>query len=190
MMKTTDFMQGTATMELFYLSSPGLNNKLNPSLHFQNLASIAGGETNQHCITGLAQLKRQLENNRSKLLYFLAHSDQNKGMYIGESVNINGQLFAKMLPKQKSRIPEIIIFNTCYGVQSGLAEAALAAGVKTVIATQQSISIKGMCDYTTQLLEVWIDGETSLRDSMDRTNTKYVNKGVEFGLYGSIPSKI
>ncbi|NOQ27980.1 MAG: hypothetical protein GQ564_21665 [Bacteroidales bacterium] len=165
---------------LIYLDSPSLNKQLNVSLHFQKLSSIMEGNCTQSKIQNLASLKTQLKNNCSEVVYFLAHSDKRKGMYIGENSNVNGEKLAALFSNQQQRIPKIVIFNTCYGVQSGLVEACLGVGVETVVASEGAITIKFMDRYMERIFEELKDRRRTLPTAVERVNKEFEEIWGEF----------
>ncbi len=173
------------SINCMYLSSNRLNQRLNASLHFKKLASIFSSDNGEPRCNDLSILKQQLANNRSPIIYFLAHSERKKGMYIGENANVNGDKLGSMLHTQTNRIPKIIIFNTCYGIQSGLVGASLKAGVQTVVATERTIPIAHMCAYIESLLENWQYGGLSLNKTVLQTNQAFKRRSVEFAVYKS-----
>lgn len=168
------------SINLLYLDSPSLNKLLNVSLHFQKLSSIIGSNCTQSKIQNLTSLKRQLKNNRSEIVYFLAHSDKDKGMYIGENVNINGKKLAEIFPTQEKRLPKLVIFNTCYGVQSGLVEACLNEGIETVVASDKAVPIKGMCGYMETVFEGMEDKRKTLNSVVKQANKNFEKRNIEF----------
>lgn len=159
-----------SSWNLIYLDSPSLNRHINVSLHFQRLSSLNDGRCTQYKIQSLYDLKRQLKSNRSAMVYFLAHSDRIRGMYIGENININGEILTTLFSNQPLRIPRVVIFNTCYGIQSGLVDACLEAGVEVVFASRQAIRIKEMCGYWEVLLEKEIRSSESLHEDLTISN--------------------
>lgn len=171
--------QNIETLNLLYLDFPTLNKQLNVSLHFQKLSAILSGNCTQSKIQNLASLKRYLKNNRSKIMYFLAHSDINKGMYIGENSNLNGEKLATLFSNQPNRIPKLVILNTCYGVQSGLTEACLKVGVETAVASNKAVPIKYMCGYMEVLLAGWRNGN-DIKRAIEQANRVWEGRGLAF----------
>lgn len=168
---------------LLYLDSPSLNKQLNVSLHFQKLSSIMDGNCTQSKIQNLVALKRQLKNNRSEIIYFLAHSDKDNGMYIGEESNVNGEKLTELFSNQQNRIPKLIIFNTCYGVQSGLVEACLIAGVETVVASEQAVPIGFMCGYMEVLFFGWKNKGLSWDKAIVQKNQNFDGLEIRYSVH-------
>ncbi|HLP48267.1 MAG TPA: hypothetical protein VK469_20155 [Candidatus Kapabacteria bacterium] len=172
---------------LYYLNSQGINRQVSVPLHFRKLVDIfhQGGYNSigQAIHDKLLSFKRQLYGGDCKWLYIMAHSDKNKGMMAGETIAINGEKFARMLPPRPERRPELIFFNTCHAVRTGLVEESLQAGVKTVIATDEAIPIQHMCDYAETFFRTWLPEASSLKEALAKTNAAFAGKDIRFEIF-------
>lgn len=175
------------TSASYSLNCSFINHRVIVPGHMRSLGDVfwgAGCCVEQRVFYRVAELRRELRGGESKWLYIIAHSDKIRGMHVGESITINGEKFASMLPPRKERRPEMIFFNTCHAVQSGLVEASLKAGVKTVIASDKAILIQYMCAYAEAFFRSWLVDQLLLKQALEKTNHAFADKNISFEIYG------
>lgn len=123
-------------------------------------------------------------NFRSDLLYIIGHSNL-RGIVIEENKNISPVVLSKLIAQANPYSPQLLFLNTCYGIESGLAQAAGDAGVKTVIAASGPIPIKHMTQYAEYFFQSWTEDEQSVSKTLEKVNQKFNEKKIQFTFLGN-----
>ena len=176
-------------LSVFVLSSSRIIRRVNIPCHLLTVQSLLHScgplsvRTDQSA--SLAALQNQMRDDSSTILYFVSHSDGAHGMRLLKGGYLDGHCFAHLMSLRSRSIPSMVFFNTCDGVKSGLVEAALDAGIQTVIAADRPIRIKFMCKHAEMLFSLWARGEP-LQEALDQTNREFRNRGVRFDIFGDL----
>ncbi|MDH5181137.1 MAG: CHAT domain-containing protein [Gammaproteobacteria bacterium] len=176
---------------LIHIPSPTLDQKTRPAAHLTRLAAIIQGHgaatSTPPGVTPILiktaqsrqELRRALQNG-ADILYLFAHSTQ-RGLVFPDETTANGPDFASLLPARLSRRPQLIFFNTCYAASNGLAQSALDAGVKKVIAPNESIPLQHITGYAETFFERYVETR-SKQQALHTANRQYEENGIKFHL--------
>lgn len=150
------------------------------SLHEQTLeksfihSSVGVKQTNER------QLQRYLAQPYP-IHYIIGHSNIKKGVQLGDKW-VSADTFKMRSQDNKIRT---IFLNTCYGIETGLAQAAIDSGAKTVIAASGKIPVKYMTQYAEAFFEKWTQNRVQVKDAIEATNAEYEDKDIQFTLLGN-----
>ncbi len=172
---------------LLYLDSPRINQQASVASHFRALSESAGVTglpvSNQVVFTS-DSARRELQASRTNLVYLLGHSEGKGGMVIGGKPSLDGRALSAWLPRRAERLPRVIMFNTCDAISSGLVNAALEAGVATVIAARGLIPIEVLCPFGEVLFQSWFAEKVSLAMAIKKVNEEFEKTSVSFEVFG------
>lgn len=167
---------------MFYCPSPTLSQALNLPLHQLELRK-GGGYGMAFGFAGytMPALRRYLEH-RSGIKYLIAHSIQGKGMELGTQY-IGSEMLGQLL-QPLGPIP-LLILNTCYGIDNGLAKVGLVAGVETILAAEGPIPIQHMTTYSAVLMSTWKNQKLPIRLAVEQVNFEFQTRGIQFQCFGN-----
>lgn len=111
------------------------------------------------------ELLRILSVTDARCIYFLAHSSPTEGMMIHEQAFVGASDILRH-PCFRYHVPDQIFLNTCYGIESGLANAFLEKGVREVMAFQGEIPIRGICQRFEEFLQAYTRSHGDVRQAV------------------------
>lgn len=167
---------------MFTYHSTSTSNNFNDSFHYYHLAQkLCVINKNKHYIRSLP--RPLICTKKISVAYFIAHTEQKKGMQLNNGLYADSNQLKTIFFDKYST--QLVFLNTCYGIESGIAHAAMDSGTKIVIAASGTIPVKYMTHYSELFFKTWIEDKVDVRKALEIANKKFMNKDIQFTFLGN-----
>jgi hypothetical protein len=115
--------------------------------------------------------------------YIIGHTNKKLGLNIFTGKYLDSTAFQSLL--KQYRLPRLLFLNTCYGIEIGLAQAAIDMGINTVIASSGPIPIKHMSQYAERFFKIWAEEKLPVSKTLYNINKEFEDKRIQFTFLGN-----